>query len=144
MTTEKKTMYGLDASKYPARLGQAWEDDEVRKLLTSIQKKKPIELIAMEHERTVSGVRKHIEKLATDYHFHDQRPIEEIQKYTGLTKEEIEDAIRKREIRTRNSNRKKQPTRVISEEESVPTMKEMFSILKDIQEKLTILLEKVS
>ena len=159
MTTEKKTMYGPDASKYPARMGQGWEDDEVLKLLTSIQKKKPIETIAMEHERTVGGIRSRIRGLAADYHFNDQRSMEEIQKYTGLTKEEIEDVIRRREIKNATGKQKKQPKPAISNntnmivfheenvEENIPTMKEMFSMLKDIQgfrEKLTILLEKGS
>ena len=156
MTTEKKTMYGLDASTYPARMGQGWDDDEVLKLLTSIQKKKPIETIAMEHERTVGGIRSRIRKVAADYHFNDHRSLEEIQKYSGLTKEEIEDVIRRREIKNTSSKQKKKLKPAISThtnmivfpeenvEDNIPTMKEMFLMLKDIQEKLAILLEKVS
>ena len=151
MTTQKKTMYGLDASNYPTRMGQSWEDDEVQKLLNSIQKKKTIEAIALEHERTVGGIRGQLRRLATDYHFNDGRSIEEIEKYTGLTKEEIEDAIRRKEIRNSTSSRKKQANQVISSDtntividESIPNLKEMFSILKDIQQKLTVLLDKVS
>jgi len=156
MTTEKKIMYGLAASKYPARMGQGWKDDEVLKLLTSIQKKKPIDTIAKEHDRTIGGIRSYIRKLAADYHFNDQRSMEEIQKFTGLTKEEIEDVIRRQEIKHATSKQKKQPisdsssntnTNVQTEKnrnEDIPNIQEMFSILQDIQAKLTILLEKVS
>jgi predicted DNA-binding protein YlxM (UPF0122 family) len=145
MTTEK--MYVLDASNCPARMGQSWEDDEVLKLLTSIQKKKPIETIAMEHERTVGGIRSRIRVLAAEYHFNDQRSMEEIQKYTGLAKEEIEDIIKRREIKNANSKQKKQPTSAIPKkkvDEHIPNIKEMFSMLKDIQEKLTVLMEEIS
>lgn len=152
MTTANKIIYGLDASKYPARLGQPWRDTEALKLLTSIQKKKSIETIAMEHERTVGGIRAQINRMAVDYHFNDQRPMEEIQKYTGLTKEAIEDAIRRQEVRNSIAEQKKQSNKKVSSNNTTfassdnkkdePTMKEMFSMLKDIQQKLTILLER--
>ena len=34
-------MVEKDPTKYPARMGKKWDDDEVLKLLKSIQKKKP-------------------------------------------------------------------------------------------------------
>lgn len=148
MTTEKKLMYGLDPSKYPTRLGQPWKEDEIVKLLTSIQKKKSIEEIAKEHDRTVCGIQSYIRKLAVDYHIHDKRTMEEIQKYTGLTKEQIEDAIQKHEVKearkksetTEHTVEKKKKTT----DEGMPTMMEVVSLLKDIQDKLTMLLEKVA
>ena len=140
-------MYGLDPSKYPTRLGQPWKEDEVVKLLTSIQKKTSIEEIAKEHDRTVGGIRSYIRKLAVDYHIHDKRTMEEIQTYTGLTKEQIEDAIQKHEVK---EARKKETTehtvekKIKTTEEGMPTMMEVVSLLKDIQDKLTMLLEKVA
>ena len=149
MTTEKKLMYGLDPSKYPARLGQPWKDDEVLKLLTSIQKKKSIEDIAKEHDRTVSGIRAYLKKLATDYHFNDKRPIEEIQKFTGLNKEEIMEAIKKQDykdsIKKLDSVYKKNNKNNVSPTENGESnMKEVLSLLKSIQLSLNILLEKVA
>ena len=139
-------MYGLDSSKYPSRMGQPWKDDEIDKLLASIQKKKSIEEIAKEHSRTEGGIRSYINKLATDYHFNDKRPIEEIQKITGLTKEKIEDAIKRREYKDSAKKdivkKTKSITKPVSDNE--PTMKEVVSMLKDIQEKLNMLLEKVA
>ena len=150
MTTEKKVMYGLDTSKYPSRMGQPWKDDEVVKLLTSIQKKKSIDDIAKEHERTKGGIRAHIRQLAADYHFNNEMPIEEIQKYTGLSKEDIEDVIKRREAKYSKKNStdsvKKKIKPTISHSESTDynelTMKEVVSLLKDIQGKLNMLLEK--
>jgi hypothetical protein len=144
-----KSIYGLDASKYPARLGQPWKEDEVVKLLTSIQKKKTIEEIAKEHDRTVGGINSYIRKLAVDYHINDKRPMEEIQRFTGLTKEQIEEAIKKREAKdvVKKSGEIIEPKIVKKKratEEELPTILEVVSLLKDIQGKLNTLLEKVA
>jgi hypothetical protein len=148
-TTVNKAWRGLDASNYPPNMGKVWEDEEVQKLLISIQKKRSMETIAMDHQRTVGGIRSQIRKLAADYHFNDQRPMEEIQRYTGLTKEEIEDAIQRRAYRDSIRTKRTNPTTVgnagmTEGNEPIPNLKEMFAILKDIQQKLTVLLEKVS
>jgi hypothetical protein len=143
---QKKTLYGLDPSKYPSRMGQPWNDDEIVKLLRSIQKKKPVEQIAEEHERTVGGIQSRIYTLALDYHFNDKRPMEEIQRFTGLTKEQIEAAIRKR-VAT-ESMKKKPVEKVLAEPKAEPnaepTTTELLSLLKDIREKLNILLARES
>jgi ribonuclease HI len=137
----------ITENKYPSRMGQPWKDDEILKLLTSIQKKKSIELIATEHERTVSSIIAYIRKLAVDYHFNDNRPIEEIQKFTGLSKEQIEDAIKKHEFKEamQKLNKSKEPIKIKKEKletEDLPTMTEVLLLLKDIQKKLDMLLEK--
>jgi len=153
--SEKKLIYGLEPSQYPTRLGQPWKEDEFVRLLTSIQKKKTVEEIAKEHDRTVGGINSYIRKLAVDYHFNDKRPMEDIQRFTGLTKEQIEDAIKKHELKEtiKRSNeklkevtgssetipKKKKPT-----EKEIPTMLEVVTILKDIQTKLNTILEKVA
>jgi len=86
-----------DASKYPARMGKKWEQEEVQKLLASIKEKKPISEIATEHERTDGGISSELRKLAADYWFKDKKPVEEIIKLTGLPKEDIELTIKRRE-----------------------------------------------
>lgn len=149
MTTEKKLMYGLDPSKYPSRMGQPWKEDEIVKLLTSIQKKKSIEEIAKEHGRTEGGINSYITKLAVDYHLNDKRSMEEIQRFTGLTKEQIEDAIKKREFKDAVKKscepaEQKVVKKKKAAEREVPTMLEVVSLLKDIQSKLNTLLEKVA
>jgi hypothetical protein len=132
-------MYGLDPSKYPARLGKPWKEDEILKLLNSIKEKKSIETIAAEHERTVGGINSYRKKLAVDYHFNDQRPMEQIERFTGLTREEIEEAIQ----RHASKPSKKAKNQEV-EEQAGPTMTEVMAALKDIQGKLNYLLDKVA
>lgn len=161
MSIENKLMYGLDPSKYPTRLGQPWKNDEIVKLLTSIQKNKSVEEIAKDHDRTVGDIQSYLRKLAADYHFNDNRPMEEIQKFTGLTKEEIEDSIKKRKQKEdkvaekaaeksldKKANTEAKKNKVVSTKkettEERPTMSEVVSLLRDIQCKLDTLIEKVS
>lgn len=82
-----------------ARMGKKWEDDEVLKLLTSIQKKKSVADIAAEHERSPSAINAQRKKLAADYWFNDKKPIEYISKWTGLSKGEIEEAIERQKVK---------------------------------------------
>jgi len=126
-----------DTSKYPANMGKPWKDDEVLKLLKFIQKKKSILEIAQEHERTEGGIRSQLRGLAADYHFNENRSIEEIQKYTGLSKEEIEDTINRRK------NKRNIQESPVSKAEQAPAnnITEMMIILKDIQAKLAYLIE---
>ena len=88
----------LDPTKYPERMGMKWEDEEVLKLLSSIKQKKSIEEISLEHKRTIGGINSQRKKIAAEYYFNDKKTIEEIMKYTGLTKEEIEDTIERKNI----------------------------------------------
>ncbi len=86
-----------DTSKYPARMGQKWEQEEVQKLLASIKEKKPVSEIAKEHERNNGGIYAELRKLAADFWFKDKKPMEEIINLTGLPKEDIELTIKRRE-----------------------------------------------
>jgi hypothetical protein len=123
-------------NKYPTRLGQSWTDEETVKLLSSIQKKKTIGEIATEHERTTGGITGKLRSLAADYHFNDKRPIEEIQKFTGLSKEQIEFEIKRREKR-------KKHTEIPVESTQTPVdLANIMFILNDIQTKVNKLLER--
>jgi len=141
----KKTLYGLDASKYPSRMGKAWRDEEVQQLLNSIQQKKSIEDIAKEHERTVGGIQSRLRELAAAY-FNDKRPMKDIMRFTGLTEEEIEDTVLRRSKPKLPKQSKpnvimKAPERVIEE-----TMEkgDMIAVLKDIQVKVALLLKHLT
>ena len=135
MTTVKKTYYGLDASKYPTRMGKPWKEEEVNRLLESIQKNTSIELIAATHERTVGGIQAELRKLAVIY-FNQKRPIKDIVRLTGLTEEQVEDAVLKRSKPKPTSEPKAKPTPA----PDTIDMKEVVLLLKDIQSKLDILL----
>jgi hypothetical protein len=147
----KKTMYGLDASKYPTRLGQPWTDEETMKLLRAVQKKKVIADIAEEHERTVGGIISYLKKLAVDYHFNDNRPVEEIHKFTGLSVEVIKDAIRKKEFKDRVSSGthvvgptpSPEPTKIETARENVRQMKEDIAEIRGKVDKILELMTAV-
>jgi hypothetical protein len=89
-------MYGLDASKYPSRLGAPWTDKELIQLLTSVKNKESIQEIAKKHSRTEGGITSRLRVLAAEYYTNDDKSIEEIKVITGLDKESIIDAIQKR------------------------------------------------
>lgn len=151
---KNKVMYGLDASKYPSRMGQSWKKEEVTKLLTSIQEKKSIEEIAKDHDRTEGGIRSYLNKIAVDFHLKDNKPMEEIQKVTGLTEEQIKEALKRHEtkesvkesaktLRLETKEALKVTTTEKDPEDRLPSMLEVVTLLKDIQRKLNLLLEKV-
>jgi len=143
MATEKKGLYGLDPSKYPARMGQPWKDEEVMQLLQSIQKKKLIEEIAEEHGRTIGGINSRRRELAADYHFNGNRTIEEIQKFTGLTKEEVEYAIKRRSQPKIVKIKEAVNILVEPSKESSTNISDIRELLKDIQAKINLVLEKI-
>jgi len=129
-------MVEKEPSKYPARMGKKWDEDEELRLLTLIQQKKSVDDIAKEHERTPGGITSHLRLLAAEYWFGDKLPIEEIARITGLTHSQIEDAIKKRTPPKKESNTN-EPSENPSE------MSEMISLLKEMNSKLSILLEKI-
>jgi hypothetical protein len=104
----------------PSRIGQPWKDDEVLKILISIQKKKTDKEIALEHGRTIGGIRSYKRKLAADYWFHGKKTMEEIQKFTGLSQSEIQDAITRRKMEESSK-----------EEEELLVTKNVLDIMND-------------
>ena len=130
--------------KSPARMGLLWKGEEVVKLLTAIRKKKTISEIATEHERTEGSISAKLKGLAGDYYFNDKRPIEEIQKFTGLSEEVILDTIKRREWQEQQKELK---TKSIAKqtEKAEETKKnenaEIMAMLKDINKKLDLLLQ---
>ena len=144
MTEPAKNMYGMmvlkDPSKYPARMGLTWKDDEIVKLLTEVRKKKTISEIAEEHQRTTGSISGQLRKLAGDYYYNDKRSIEEIQKFTGLSKEQVDDVIKKRAIKENMTESIKKS--VLKQEEIKKNENaEIMIMLKDINKKLDLLLQ---
>jgi hypothetical protein len=128
-----------------ARTGKKWDDDEVLKLLTSIQKKKSIADIAVEHERSPGAINSERKKLAADYWFNDEKPVEYISKWTGLSKEEIEEAIERRAVKEQSRTElvasKKQTSVVVSSNNKKKSLELEVSELKD---ELRILKEQMN
>lgn len=132
------------------RRGKPWSNDEQNQLLKEIQKKIPIEMIAELHGRTNGGITSRLREIAANYYFNNNLQVPEIQKYTGLTFDEISDAIARREVQKQVkeqkqkqkeiTNGKEKEKKVISPKivEEVSDTKEIISLLKDIK----VLLEK--
>ena len=138
-------MVESNPTRYPSRMGKKWDDDEVAKLLASIQKKKTIEDIANEHQRTTGAIESQQRKLAVAYWFNDKRPIDEISRFTGLTSEQIEWVIKGRTAEIEHVSKKatkpKQVSNIVADTPK-SDMKEVVSLLKDIKNMLSILIEK--
>ena len=80
-----------------ANLGKSWTDEEIVQLLTEIQKNLTHVEISEIHKRTTGSIISRLKSIAADYHFNDNRPIEQIMKYTGLSQRQIQEAIVKRQ-----------------------------------------------
>jgi hypothetical protein len=80
-----------------ANLGKSWTDEEVVQLLTEIRKNLTHAEIAEIHKRSTGSILSRLKSIAADYHFNDNRPIEQIMKYTGLSQREFQEAIVKRQ-----------------------------------------------
>jgi hypothetical protein len=123
-------------TKYPARMGQPWAEEEVIQLLASIKKQKTIEDIATEHQRTIGSINAQRKKMAAEYYSNDGRTIEEIGKFTGLTAQQINDAIKKYSDTTPVTNT------VVVIEPKEPN--EVVAILKDIRDRLDLIIKKMN
>jgi hypothetical protein len=134
----------------PSRRGQPWSDDEIQNLLQAVRKKESIEQIAQKHERTPGGIRSRLRELAAEYYFNDNRPIDEIMKFTGLDAETISDAISKRQYAMDLKEKKQSVQSLVMETTRPAEVKReyMTSVLVEIRdmmrEMLAILKEKRS
>jgi len=132
--------------------GKPWNDDDVVTLLANVQKKKTLEEMADIHGRTVRGIEARLREIAADYYFNDNRPMKEIEKYTGLTPTVIADAISRRQYRNDMAEKKSEgkfktpltqspkkqtlieDSMVFQQKDGVhETLKELLVVAKDIQ-----------
>jgi hypothetical protein len=120
-------MVAENPEKYPARMGMAWTKDEVTDLLSAVKNGDSIETIAHHHERTVGSIRARLLYIATDMHNTSKKSLEEIQLTTGLTGEQIKDAIEKRQEIAKEKTSPRKTSR------SEPTMSEVVAMISDIQ-----------
>jgi hypothetical protein len=145
-----KGIYGLDKSKYPSRMGQAWAEDEVVQLLKLVHAKKSVQEIAVIHQRTEGGIIAKLKVLAVDYYIYDKRSIHQIEKFTGLSKDTILKEIAKRQLghdlrndTTKSPVKTEPPIATGSVGSDEPKLKEILTVMKDIQHTMKIILEKI-
>ncbi len=139
-------------SKYmsvPLRHGKPWSDDEIQKLLQAVRRKETPAQIAEAHERTQGGIRSRLRELAADYYFNDNRPLDDIAKFTGLDLETITDAISKRQY-AMDMKEKKIQSQVLAKPAVIPIVSEpqqkreyMTSLLVEIRDMMKEMLDIV-
>jgi transposase len=105
-------------------MGKPWSDEEVIELLLAIRDKKTHTEIAEKHKRTVGGITSRLRQLAWEYHT-EGKSIDQIQKYTGLSKDTVLDAITKHEVSKANKEKKKEKKCKIQEIEQRQTKLEI-------------------
>jgi hypothetical protein len=129
----------------PARHGNAWSDEEIQKLLQAVRRKETHTQIAEAHERTQGGIRSRLRELAADYYFNDNRPLEDIVKFTGLDEESISDAIAKRQYRIDMKEKKDSKQTTLSFQTQIPEVKKegMISVLIEIRDMMKEMLDIV-
>lgn len=125
-----------DTHKLPSKKGKKWTDDEQEQMLTLIGKKKSIEDISEILERTPGGVKSHLEKMVYDSFTHNEATLDEISKWSGLTKEEIDYAI------TMNAKRASKPKPTKEKHTELTDLKQIIALLTDIQAKVNKMMEK--
>jgi hypothetical protein len=132
----------------PKRLGDPWDDLEIAELLSEVKAGKSYDEMASQHERTSGSIRARLREIAANLHLKEKRTIQECCNITGLTKDEVIDAINKKEYRESQKKQKKidskkvivQPDYEIQSEDetallSKPAseMGQVLELLKDIK-----------
>ena len=125
----------------PSRRGQAWDEEEELQLLRAVRRNESHKIIAEKHQRTEVAIRCHLEQIACQYHFNENRPIEEIIKFTGLSKETIRESIQKHEqIKDRRQYRNRKA--VVSIAPHVDTHIELLREIRDLMKEMIGLLKR--
>ena len=112
------TFYGRLNPEAYTNTGKKWSGDEINNLLNEI-KEKTIEDISKIHKRTVGGIRSRLKVIAASKFIDESKSIPEIMAITKLSKEEIIDAINKREY---YDEQKKNKIQIIEKEILSPTI----------------------
>jgi CRISPR/Cas system CSM-associated protein Csm2 small subunit len=133
-----------------ANVGKSWSEEDIVNLLACVQKKMNHCDIAEKHKRTDTSILYQLKSIAADYYF-DKMPLANIMKYTGLSPEQIGDAIAKRQYRNDMAEKKKEKTPIrttavkmnILDSEDLPrkgtrdefytAISELLVVAKDIQ-----------
>ena len=142
----------------PTRKSVRWNSAETEQLLEEIRNKKSVKDIATAHSRTTTSIMNRLTDLAVDYHFFDELPNEEITALTGLTHKQIVNAVERRKAKIMLNERQKPveapveeklmeispelkhlPTLILSPVDEMPTLADVFKLLKDIQKKVEVL-----
>ena len=90
------TFYGKPKPEGFENMGCPWKDAELLQLLKEVKDKIPYEDMAKAHKRTVGGITSRLRQLAYDY-YTEEKSIDEIMVITGLSKDDVVDAVTRKE-----------------------------------------------
>lgn len=139
----QKTDYKSD------KFGSRWTEDDNSRLFELLKEGKDYTDISEELNRTVRAIEIRIEKSMHHYYTKKNYSVDDLHDLTGLKKEDItlmiaknfsnqnSDAKSSRDEKMKSSHPSKK------EVNSVPLDKELLSLLKEINEKLSVLVEKM-
>jgi len=131
--------YGRPVVVGMENMGKAWKDDELLQLLKEVKDQIPRLDIAKAHKRTVGGIVSRLRSLAADYYLNDSKPINDIMIITGLPKDDIIDAINKKEYRDELKAKKTKENKVSEEDILSKTLKPKPNESSELQEILVLL-----
>ena len=126
-------------------MGCPWKDAELLQLLKEVKDKIPYEDMAKAHKRTVGGITSRLRQLAYDY-YTEEKSIDEIMVITGLSKDDVVDAVTRREY-TENKRAEKRaekekklekvlltpPTPVKAPKSELSELQEILKTLKSLE-----------
>jgi len=128
------SFYGRSLPEGQENMGKVWKQDEISDLLSEIKEKKTTKDIAIAHKRTEGGITSRLRSLAAEYHCKDSMPINEIVAITGLSKDDVIDAIAKKEYR---DTVKKKIKPVVSKKNEGSELQEILELLKTIEKRVS-------
>jgi len=121
-----------------------WEPDEIIKLLKAVDQKHTLEQIALAHNRSPKNIESQLKTIILEKHDAKTHNVEDLIKLSGLAEEIIVDAIMRHEMRkNRGIDNPKKKITESKPQESVDTLKEVLTVLKDIQGMMRYLVGKV-
>jgi hypothetical protein len=127
------------------KMGMSWKKEEIDILLNEIKDKKGYQEIADSHKRTVGSITARLRAIAADLHVDENKTVQECIEITGLDKQDIIDAINRREY---NDRAKKHAAEIKAQVKSLPTKladpvnelrKDINELKKDIKEILRLM-----
>ena len=126
-------------------IGTKWTEEEELQLLSEINKNMEYNDIAVIHNRTINGVSARVKHIA--YQLYQKNTlIDEIMRITKLSKDQVDDAIKRRENKGREikpvekeSVNTERPTRYNIMNEITTMKSDIAELKKDVKELLTLL-----
>ena len=125
-----------EINKIPLKRGKKWSEEEDAQMLNLLKDKKTYEDISNVIDRTPNAVKCHIEKLVYDSYTNNTETLDEISKWSGLTKAEIDYVI---VINNNKANKVKQKEKTHND---LSELKHITSLLNDIQTKVNKIMDK--